>query len=309
MHRQLSWHLLASLALPFGSAMGVMMTAGWVGIVTLEVLRAPIALGWRALFPLALGLLPQLWVWLLPIAVAVALVSSLQRWRTEGTWEGLQSLGIGGTALLPAVSFLVVVVGLATSCLTHWAAPAGQEWVADLLAEEARPRSGELVQLGDWKVVAERVSGDRLEGVLAVTSEAACAAPEGRLNRDSGHLELVDGEMVWWGELPVRMTWKKAQWRMDSAASAPARHPSYQRSIFLKRTSWPIAVGLILLWAVPATLSGRNWLPLCVFLLFWAMTRTMDHMAGSTGAFMAAWLPTFVLAVGTIRSWLTWSER
>ena len=309
MHRQLSRHLLASLSLPFVSAMGIMMAAGWVGIVTLELLRSPVSLDWGVLVPLAFGLLPQLWVWLVPMAAVVALVSALQKWRSEGTWEGLQSLGIGGMALLPSVSVLVVVVGLGTSAITHWWAPFGQESVAQILIEEGQPRAGEVLQVGDWAIVADRVLEDRLEGVLAVSSEAALAAREGRLDRAAGLLDLGNGELVWWGDGPARMTWESARWRLEPGRSASSRHPSYERSIVLKRTSWPVAVGLMLLWAVPATLSGRIGLPLVVFLVFWAMTRTMDHMAGATGAIMAAWLPTFLLALGAFRSWFRWAQK
>jgi hypothetical protein len=83
----------------------------------------------------------------------------------------------------------------------------------------------------------------------------------------------------------------------------------YHQALRHKRTTWPLAGALLLLLAVPCTLTGRAWtVPLSVF-GWWAAVRVCDGLVASVGGLTSALLPLGLLLAVTALTWRLWCER
>jgi lipopolysaccharide export LptBFGC system permease protein LptF len=305
--RTLARHLLRTWIPSFFATLVVLGSAGWLALLGAEVLRSgmrPTPLG---LFALALGFIPQVVSWLVPISAGVALVGTLADWRKGGQWVGLMAAGLGGRSLCLGVAVISLAVAMAVAGTGHLLAPSSQAWVQRVLLEEALPIPGRRVVVGPVRLQAEAADEAGLREVQVAVESWHGRALTGRLegawlSLSSGTFENCEGDL--------QVAFDHAKIRLPVLReSGSHRHPEYQRSIVFKRSSWPVSVVLLLLLCVPAGLGGRNWLPAVALVGHWGLVRTMDHLSPQLGGWVAAWLPTLVVAAITALVWSRWRDR
>jgi lipopolysaccharide export LptBFGC system permease protein LptF len=301
----LARHFLWTWAPLFFATLAVLGSAGWLVLLGAEVLRSGLQPTPFGLLVFAIGILPQVISWLVPIAAGVALVGTLADWRSGGQWVGMMAAGLGGRSLWPGVVAISLAVAMAVAVADR--VPASQGWVQRVLLEESLPVPGRLVAMGPVKLQAEAAGAEGLQEVQVAVGSWRGRALSGRLegawlSLSSGRFENCTGDL--------QVAFDRAEIRIPlSRDSVSHRHPEYQRSIVFKRTSWPVSVFILLLLCVPAGLGGRNWLPAVALAGHWGLVRTMDHLSPQLGGWVAAWLPTLLVGVFTAVVWSRWRDR
>ncbi len=305
--RTLARHLLRTWTPLFFATLAVLGSAGWLVLLGAEVLRSGMRPTLLGLLALAIGFLPQLISWLVPIAAGVALVGTLSDWRSGGQWVGMMAAGLGGRSLWPGVMVVSLAVAVAVAVAGHLGVPSSQAWVQRVLLEESLPMPGRLVAVGPVRLQAESADAGGIQGVQVATESWRGRARTGRL--EGAWLALSGGTFEnCKGDLQV--AFDRAEIRLPvSRDSGSHRHLEYRRSIVFKRTSWPVSVIVLLLLCVPAGLGGRNWLPAVALAGHWGLVRTMDHLSPQVGGGVAAWLPTLIVGAFTVVVWSRWRDR
>lgn len=314
-------------------AAAVVVVAGLGGLVgvALELLRAPVRPSLSALPGLLLVALPLTWSAALPLAAMLGLSGALWRWRRDGQWSALRASGVGGGQLLRAALPLALGLSLGVAGLTHGVEPAARAATQAALRASLEVVPGRLVQLGGLSLVAEVAEGETLEGLAFAWEDpgqlVSGAAARGRLEADA--LVLEQGRLLALGASPVQVDFERLRLRLErpearvertersSAAlrdlvqrmEAKGRDASHERATLLRRWSWPLAAGLLLLACPPLALS-RRLLPLAALpVAYWSLVRAADGLTLSLGGGLAAWGPTAALAALVAALWWRWEER
>ena len=318
--RTASVHLCRQWIGPAGAATVVFSVVGGVGLIAVQLLRAPALPSWPGLAAVVGASLPVIGEWVLPLGVLAGLTLLLARWRAEGEWTALQASGLSGRHLLPAAVAGGVVLALGTSVLTHQGAPWGRATLFDTLVRQVVPLPGRATTVGDLTVLPAAADDAGLIDLIVTGGDAegqwVAHAATGQLSQDRT-LVLQDGQ--WLGRagslgfgrlvLPLPSVVARpppSAWSDQVLSASP---DAYHQALHQKRTTWPLAGGLLLLLAVPAALVGRSWtVPLSVF-GWWVAVRLSDGLAGMLGGWLSAWLPLFLLSAVTVLAWQRWGER
>ncbi len=318
--RTASVHLCRQWIGPAGAATVVFTVVGGVGLIASQLLRAPALPSWAGLATVLGASLPVIGEWVLPLGTLAGLTLLLSRWRAEGEWTALQAAGLSGRHLVPAAVAGGLLLAVGTAALTHQGAPWGRATLFDTLVHQVVPLPGRATTVGDLTVLPAAVDNAGLIDLIVAGGEGEARwvahAATGHLSEDRT-LVLQDG--AWLGRagslgfgrlvLPLPSVVARPPPSAWTDQALQGSSDAYHQALHHKRTTWPLAGVLLLLFAVPVTLVGRAWtVPLSVF-GWWVVVRLADGLAATVGGLASAWLPLVLLAGVTMLTWQRWRER
>lgn len=297
---------------------------GALGLVAVQLLQAPVTPEPVVAARLLAFAVPALASLGLPLAALTGTAAALVSFRRAGRWQALMACGGGSRGLIPGLLTLALGLGLATAASTHVLEPAGRAGARDALASRVLPRPGRLVTWGGLALQANTVEDDRLGEVFFAVDETVGTARSGEL--DDGVLTLRSGRtlagdtLVEFDTLRVPLPGPDVRVELVERTDAALRElvermerngkdASYEESVLLKRTSWPVAAALLLLLAPPLVLGRRTPLLALGPLGYFAAVRGCDAVVAHLGAAGSAWLPVAGLALAVAVSWWRWRER
>ncbi len=320
MVRTATHHLCRQWIGPTSAATAVFAVIGGVGLVAAQLLRAPALPDGAGLRDVLLGAAPVLGEWVLPLGGLAGLVALLVRWRAEGEWLTLRAAGLGGRHLVPPVLACGLAIGGLTLALGHEGAPWGRATLFDVLVHQVSPRAGRATSVGGLTVLPGLSSGEDLHDLFLIYDGGEASlhahAAIGRIAPDQG-LQLEHGQALGEGfglafetlELPPPQATSRPPPSAWPGSQLAASDDPYHQAIGHKRSTWPVAAVLLMLLALPASLSGRAWTVGGAVVGWWVVVRTCDGLAPSLGGLGSALLPLALLGVATAWTWRRWGDR
>jgi lipopolysaccharide export LptBFGC system permease protein LptF len=319
----LTRHLLVRMLPSLGASLILTVALGALGLVAAQVLAAPARPSGGALLELSLLAVPVIAGIAGPLAVLVGLAAGLSIWRREGAWEALQASGVRGRSLLGGLGGLALLVAGLGLGSAHALEPSCRAEARELLRESLRPVPGRLVQLGPLTLRAEEVSDEGFARLFLAAEGVVGTADRGQLDEDGLRLvraRLLAGDTLIEVEelhLPLELPGVRIELVERSDASLRGlvermdrrgANSGYERSVLLKRSAVPVAMGLLVLAVAPLVLGRRAWMVGGLALLHWGLVRLGDKALALHSAELAAWLPTLLIGVLVGLIWLRWRE-
>lgn len=269
----------------------------------------------------------------LPLAGGVAAVHVAWRWRREGALVGLAASGLGTRVLLVPAVLLGLLGLLLTGLWTHQVSVRAhqlrQQWLTETTASVAL-LPGQPIEVGDWTLLPQSVSGEQAEQVLLVGPELAGSARTARVGQagDAVALVLTDGVLF---DGSDRLTFTRyvhpltlqqdRRIQLDERSSLElarvvartreaGRDASYEAAVLHKRSTHPLVALLLPVALLPLAGGRRPALGTVAAGLGWlVMIRVGDQLAQVLGAWPSALAGAGFVALWGVFAWLRWRER
>lgn len=268
----------------------------------------------------------------LPLAFAYGPVAALSRWRENGAWHGVQSMGIGGRRLIPAGALMGAfgagLMALSALCLS----PLALREASQISQSQQAWPVGVPRQMGGLAVWAQGVDGDWGRDVVGVSAGRVLGATQARFGRGGGQmwLEMLGGTVLVDGPTPVRVQFAQGRVRVDgrsrrtalAARSTPdliraaertqrvGADAAYEWAVLYKRFTHVLLVGMLPVSLLPLGAGRRPLLQLgCVGIGLAIFVRVGDLLAPALGPLVSASFgPMFAAFLGAFL-WSTWTDR
>lgn len=294
------------------------------------------ALGFGAWFWIACLAAPANASILLPGAALVAVVSTMRCWMREGSWTGLNSLGIGGRGLVSALVGVALAVVALTALSTLVLEPASRRSSRAILAQavgDVTLTPGVPTQVGELSVSVRPAQDNgaqaaffAADGVIGFAQDVSIST----VNQEAW-VSMSDGTLIFDTEPQVRIGF--SQWTRPLSLPRNRRlelderttpellevvtrtehlgsSSAYEWSVLFKRFAHPLAMFPLLFAGLPLGRSSRVGVNLGLLGLGYLLSvRIGDALAPSLGPALSASAGFIYALIFAVVLWAKWRER